>query len=157
MGNARGKHHHHNHHGHFTEEEVLIYRDLTFLTEAEVRNAFQRFCALSADFVTKRLIQHHKDIIRLPADWIGQMEEFRNNPFRDRIIKCFSVAEDSSMAFPEFLEMVSVFSNDAPFELKCDYAFRIYDTTDSDVLNRFVPLYICREMIKWVSILIIKS
>jgi len=114
----------------------LVYRDLTFLTEGEIRHAFTRFCALSQDFVTKRLIQQHKEIARLDLDWIAQMEELRNNPFRDRIIKCFSIAEDGSMSFPEFLEMVSVFSEDAPFELKCDYAFRIYDTTDSDVLNR---------------------
>lgn len=113
-----------------------MYRDLTFFTEAEVLHAFQRFYALAPDFVTKRAMLNDKDAARLSIEALQQLEEIRNNPFRDRILKCFSVEDNGSMAFDEFLEMASVYSADAPFNLKVEYAFRIYDTSDSDTLDR---------------------
>ena len=58
----------------FAREELLMYRDLTFFTEAEVLHAFQRFLALAPDFVTKRAIFNDKDVIRLPMDSIQPLE-----------------------------------------------------------------------------------
>lgn len=54
---------------------------------------------------------------------------FQENPFRERISQVFtrnSEHEDEGICFEEFLEMMSVFSEHAPRELKVFYSFKIY-------------------------------
>jgi len=59
---------------------------------------------------------------------------FQENPFRERISKVFtqrldqgySTSNSEGMCFEEFLEMMSVFSEQAPRDLKVFYAFKIY-------------------------------
>lgn len=48
------------------------------------------------------------------------------NPFRDRICQVFSSTKDGNMTFEDFLDMMSVFSDNAPKNVKVEYAFRIY-------------------------------
>ena len=52
----------------------------------------------------------------------------QENPFRDRIVKVFSSSHDGQMTFEDFLDMMSVFSDNAPKSVKVEYAFRIYGT-----------------------------
>ena len=51
---------------------------------------------------------------------------FQVNPFRDRICDVFSSSNDGQMTFEDFLDMMSVFSDNAPKNVKVEYAFRIY-------------------------------
>lgn len=51
------------------------------------------------------------------------------NPFRDRICEVFSSSRDGNMTFEDFLDMMSVFSDNAPKNVKVEYAFRIYGNT----------------------------
>jgi len=64
---------------------------------------------------------------------------FQENPFRERISNVFtehlgrssedqgcSTSSSEGMCFEEFLEMMSVFSEQAPRDLKVFYAFKIY-------------------------------
>ena len=48
--------------------------------------------------------------------------------FRDRICDVFSTSErlDGSLSFEDFLDMMSAFSDDAPKNLKAEYAFKVY-------------------------------
>ncbi len=48
------------------------------------------------------------------------------NPFKDRICDVFSSTDDGNMTFEDFLDMMSVFSDGAPKNVKVEYAFRIY-------------------------------
>ena len=48
------------------------------------------------------------------------------NPFRDRICAVFSSCQDGMLSFEDFLDMMSVFSDNCPKNLKVEYAFRIY-------------------------------
>ena len=48
------------------------------------------------------------------------------NPFRDRICEVFSSSGDGNLTFEDFLDMMSVFSENAPKNVKVEYAFRIY-------------------------------
>lgn len=50
----------------------------------------------------------------------------QENPFRDRILKVFSSNGSGDLSFDDFLDLLSVFSEHAPRELKLHYAFRIY-------------------------------
>ena len=48
------------------------------------------------------------------------------NPFKDRICKVFSSQDDDQLSFEDFLDMMSVFSDSCPKNVKVEYAFRIY-------------------------------
>lgn len=50
----------------------------------------------------------------------------QENPFRERMSEVFSARRDEGICFEEFLEMMSVFSEQAPRDLKVFYAFKIY-------------------------------
>lgn len=52
------------------------------------------------------------------------------NPFKDRIVKVFSSSGDG-LTFEDFLDMLSVFSENAPKDLKTEYAFKIYGRSSS--------------------------
>ena len=61
---------------------------------------------------------------------------FQENPFRERISEVFTQCRDpghstdEGICFEEFLEMMSVFSDQAPRDLKVYYAFKIYGKTN---------------------------
>lgn len=57
-----------------------------------------------------------------------QYPELSVNPFRDRICKIFSSSQDGDCTFEDFLDMMSVFSENAPHSVKAEHAFRIYGT-----------------------------
>ena len=50
----------------------------------------------------------------------------KQNPFRERIVEVFSSQRDGSITFEDFLDMMSVFSKNAPKSVKVAYAFKIY-------------------------------
>ncbi|NXD17066.1 CIB1 protein, partial [Nothocercus nigrocapillus] len=60
------------------------------------------------------------------------------NPFRHRICRVFSTAEDGSngLSFEDFLDMLSVFSESATSEIKAHYAFHIFDFNDDGILDK---------------------
>lgn len=67
--------------------------------------------------------------------FLGRFVSFQENPFKERISEVFTRRQDlehssgcEGMCFEEFLEMMSVFSEQAPRDLKVFYAFKIYGT-----------------------------
>ena len=58
----------------------------------------------------------------------GYFPELKANPFGLRICQVFSSDETGeTMNFEDFLDMISVFSENAPLQMKADWAFRIFD------------------------------
>ncbi|XP_077991137.1 calcium and integrin-binding protein 1-like isoform X2 [Glandiceps talaboti] len=115
--------------------------ELTYLSKAEILHVYDRFCELDpekleADRETK-----------LPMDIIQQLPELKNNPFSDRICQVFSTDGEGAMNFEDFLDMASVFSDDAPMQVKLEYAFRIYDFNGDDVIDEAD----IREMVRRVT------
>lgn len=55
-----------------------------------------------------------------------QYPELAVNPFRDRVCKIFSSSHDGDCTFEDFLDMMSVFSENAPIGVKAEHAFRVY-------------------------------
>ena len=49
--------------------------------------------------------------------------------------KVFSSDGTGDMTFEDFLDMMSVFSDNAPKNVKVEYAFRIYDFDNDDMLS----------------------
>lgn len=64
--------------------------------------------------------------IRLPKEDIEQLDELRENPFKRRICEAFSRDGQGNLTFEDFLDLLSVFSEQAPREIKVFYAFKIY-------------------------------
>ncbi|CAL8069651.1 unnamed protein product [Orchesella dallaii] len=113
----------------FTEQEMDDYLDLTFFTKREIELCYQKFKSLAPEIVLK-----NRDV-RLPMNTIQTMPELKMNPFNDRICKVFSTSNDGHMTFEDFLDMMSVFSEDAPVSVKAEYAFKIFDFDEDDMMG----------------------
>lgn len=112
-----------------TGEELRDYTELTYLSKKEILHAFRRFKAISQDEVNA------DKKVRLPIREIARLPEFSCNPFTDRLLRTFSSGKDDCMSFEDFLDMLSVLSEDAPVDVKTEYAFQIYDFDEDGVLN----------------------
>jgi len=55
---------------------------------------------------------------------------FQQNPFLKRLCAIFSTATDGtySLSFDDFVDMMNVLSDQAPFSLKANYAFLLFGT-----------------------------
>jgi len=124
-----------NRNGAFSQEEMELYTDLTYFSRRQILRCFERFLDLAPDDATKHEIIHDKRHARLAKADLERFDEIRVNPFRDRILKVFSSSDDCSFTFDDFVDMMSVFSEAAPRQLKAEYAFRIYDFNDDDAID----------------------
>lgn len=113
----------------FTEQELEDYQELTYFTKKEILHVHKRFSQL--DDVAVSADKNAK----LEKDIILQLPELQENPFKDRICDVFSSSSDGNMTFEDFLDMMSVFSDNAPKNVKVEYAFRIYDFDSDDMIS----------------------
>lgn len=69
---------------------------------------------------------------------VNGISELACNPFADRICHVFSSSGDSSgdCTFEDYLDMMSVFSDQAPKSVKSEHAFRIFDFDGDDMLSK---------------------
>lgn len=118
----------------FTDEQLEQYQDCSFFTRNEILHIWKRFAGLSPSRIDPRNGEAHQ--LRLSFDEIKEMPELKENPFKDRICQVFSTSEDGSLSFEDFLDMFSVFSESAPWDLKATYAFRIYDFDEDNFIDK---------------------
>lgn len=64
--------------------------------------------------------------VKVPRECIEKLPELRENPFRTRICEAFSRDGQGNLSFEDFLDILSVFSEQAPRDIKVFYAFKIY-------------------------------
>ncbi|CAD5125140.1 DgyrCDS13383 [Dimorphilus gyrociliatus] len=114
----------------FDDRQLEEYQELTYFTKKEILHVYKKFRQLNPSFVDA-----NRDG-RLDMDVIMSLPELKANPFNERICKVFSSTSSGDMSFEDFLDMMSVFSEAAPKHVKVEYAFRIYDFDDDDVLSR---------------------
>ncbi|XP_075287716.1 calcium and integrin-binding protein 1 isoform X2 [Opisthocomus hoazin] len=114
-------------------EALREYQELTFLSKQEILLAHKRFSEL-----LPREQRDNACSARVPGSRVLTLPELRANPFRHRICRVFSTAEDGddSLSFEDFLDMMSVFSDAATSDIKSHYAFRIFDFDDDGTLDR---------------------
>ncbi|ELT89640.1 hypothetical protein CAPTEDRAFT_187031 [Capitella teleta] len=113
----------------FTDDELEDYQELTYFTKKEILNVYKRFAALDPEAIAANKNTH------LPQHIIEEIPELKVNPFRDRICQVFSSSNDGDLTFEDFLDMMSVFSENAPKNVKVEYAFRIYDFDGDDLIS----------------------
>ncbi|KAL5017467.1 hypothetical protein ScPMuIL_007056 [Solemya velum] len=113
----------------FTEQELEDYQELTYFTKKEILHVWKRFQQLDPDALSA------DNNAKITAEKIMDLPELKVNPFKDRICKVFSSSGDGNMSFEDFLDMMSVFSDNAPKNVKVEYAFRIYDFDEDDTIS----------------------
>jgi len=113
----------------FSTEEMDDYTDLTYFTKREIMLVYQKFKELDPKGVAGN------KGIRLPMETMLRCPDLIGNPFGDRLCLVFSTSKDGDCNFEDFLDMMSVFSEDAPVSVKAEYAFRIFDFDGDDMLS----------------------
>ncbi|KAG8298553.1 Calcium and integrin-binding member 3 [Homalodisca vitripennis] len=111
----------------FTEEQLDNYQDCTFFTRKEILRVHKRFREVSPDIVPKQMTGDEAATIRVPREQMEKLPELKENPFRTRILEVFSRDGKGNLTFEDFLDLLSVFSEQAPRDIKVFYAFKIYD------------------------------
>uniref|UniRef100_A0A1X7V468 EF-hand domain-containing protein n=1 Tax=Amphimedon queenslandica TaxID=400682 RepID=A0A1X7V468_AMPQE len=111
----------------FDQDRLNAYQECTYFTEKQIKKLYKRFSSLNSKKINPR--KANVDA-RLSFSEMQQLPELKENPFKDRICAVFST-NGRGISFEDFLDMCSVFSAHAPWELKASYAFRIFDF-DSD-------------------------
>ena len=110
-------------HSVFDEKQLEQYQDCTYFTSKQILKLYKRFSSLNRDKIDPK----KADVTtRLNFAEVQSMPELRENPFRERICEVFST-NGQGLHFEDFLDLFSVFSEGAPWDLKATYAFRIYD------------------------------
>ena len=107
----------------FQEEQIEQYSECTFFTRKDILRLYKRFSQLNPVKINSRIADVYT---RLNFEEVKQLPELRVNPFRDRILEVFST-DGHGLNFEDFLDLFSVFSERAPWDLKATYAFRIFD------------------------------
>ncbi|KAI8774814.1 calcium and integrin-binding family member 2-like [Biomphalaria glabrata] len=120
----------------FSEAQLEAYQDCTFFTRTDILRVFDRFRGLAPDQVPYNMSYNESSMVKIPLDVLENMPELKENPFRRRICQVFSDDGTGDMAFDDFLDMFSVFSEAAPREIKSAYAFKIYDFDGDNFLGR---------------------
>lgn len=115
--------------GVFSEKEMEAFEEHTFLKRREIKLLFKEFKNLDYDAVSMNRN------CELPMEVIQNSSRLKVNPFRKRICQVFSHNGTGAMTFIDFLDMISVFSAKSPLQIKLEYAFRIYDFDNDNVIQ----------------------
>jgi Ca2+-binding EF-hand superfamily protein len=110
----------------FTDQQLDDYQDCTFFTRKEILRVHKRYRDASPDLVPKTMTESEANSILVPREKIERLPELVENPFKTRMCLAFSRTEDGSLTFEDFLDLLSVFSEQAPRDIKVYYAFKIY-------------------------------
>ncbi|CAG5117640.1 unnamed protein product, partial [Candidula unifasciata] len=109
--------------------------DCTFFTRKDILRVFKRFQSLAPDIIPLDLTSDESSFVKIPVEVIENMPELKENPFRRRICEVFSEDGTGNMCFEDFLDMFSVFSEQATRDVKSVYAFKIYDFDKDNYLG----------------------
>ncbi|CAG9759418.1 unnamed protein product [Ceutorhynchus assimilis] len=119
----------------FTDQQLINYQDCTFFTRKEILRVYKKFRDIKPDVVPRAMKKNEAYSIKLPVEDMDELQEFRENPFKRRIFEVFSRDGKGNLTFEDFLDMLSVFSEAAPRDIKVFYAFRIYDFDNDDFVG----------------------
>ncbi|XP_067884676.1 calcium and integrin-binding family member 4-like [Heterodontus francisci] len=116
----------------------------------EIQNVHQKFLNLASE------VTDNKELY-LTSEQVRNIPAIKLNPFGDQICKVFSRNEEGLFSFDDFLEMMSVFSENASLSVKTDYAFQIYDLNGNNYIDqediRAIILRLTNRMMDEINIL----
>ncbi len=107
----------------FDNNKFDKYAQCTYFNQKEILRLYKCFSKLDPERINSRLVDVRT---QLSFAQIQSLPELKENPFKERLCQIFS-ANGQGINFEEFLDMFSVLSSHAPWELKAAYAFRVFD------------------------------
>jgi calcium and integrin-binding protein 2 len=110
----------------FSDQQLDDYQDCTFFTRKEILRIHKRFRELRPDIVPRQMLEGQASTIKVPRENIEKLPELLENPFKTRICEVFSRDGAGDLTFEDFLDLFSIFSEQAPRDIKVYYAFKIY-------------------------------
>ncbi|CAG7681485.1 unnamed protein product [Allacma fusca] len=125
-----------------TEEMYYDYSKLTFLNMAEVHELHYLWRNCAPEVIDD------DPMARLPYKAILKIEQFKCNPFADRIIQHFSPYKDGSMNFDDFINMYSLLGAAETGEFRIFLVFQIFDDDEDGYLNCSDCIKIVKRLLK---------
>ncbi|XP_055385232.1 calcium and integrin-binding family member 2, partial [Condylostylus longicornis] len=101
-----------------------------------VLRVYKRFRELRPDLIPRQMTDNQVCNVRVPRSFIEKMPELKENPFKSRICQAFSRDGLGHLSFEEFLDFLSIFSEQTPRDIKVFYAFKIYDFDQDGFINQ---------------------
>jgi len=117
-----------------SKEDMEAYKQLTYFTEAEIKNCLQKFSEL-LDPTTQLKSVHDPQARVLHENVVNGLQELKVNPFATRICQVFSPNPAQLMSFEEFLDMLSSLSVATPPTVRAEWAFKIFDSDGDQLLG----------------------
>ncbi|TPX43205.1 hypothetical protein SeMB42_g04037 [Synchytrium endobioticum] len=124
--------------------ELQIMEECTFFTRSEILRVYSKFMSLVISYrnAAQESAHNAEDDVRsgkkrrkcLTKMEFADTEELKHNPFKERIADVFS-ADGVHVNFDDYLDFASVFSEEAGYDVKSFYAFRIYDHNNDGYLD----------------------
>ncbi|XP_019532010.3 calcium and integrin-binding protein 1 [Aedes albopictus] len=125
-------------------EQLDEYAELTYLTRWEVLLILKKLQVLAPDGLARDL--HMRFSCRKIMDVFPQL---KYNPFRDRLFKVFSSAQDTRCSFEDILDMFSVMSENCPQHVKAAWAFRVFDFDNDSMITKEDIFTMCDRLTKY--------
>lgn len=104
-----------------------------YIFENVMNRVYKHYRDLRPDLVPKRMTEDQASNIQLSHQDITVLEELRENPFKQQICEAFSRDGKGNLTFEDFLDLLSVFSEHCPRDIKVFYAFKIYGLFINDI------------------------
>ena len=131
-----------------TDDQLKQYQRSTSFSRREICSLWNKFYKVCD--INDKIVKGEADSIRASFDQIKMMPELKENPFNQRICEVFATPSEeildeeegsandeiNSLSFENFLDMVYIFSEQAPLEEKIKYAFKIYDEDNDGYIGR---------------------
>lgn len=118
----------------FDKEQLQNYAECSYFTRTEIRKLYDKFTSASP----RSFRSHEADVVTRipPATLIRKTQVLRACPFALRMCEVFSTDRlQFKINFPDFLDMMSAYSDRAPWHLKAAYAFKIFDMDEDSYIG----------------------
>ena len=119
----------------FDSEQLELYSTCTYFSPKEIRLLYQLFSSVNPEKIDPLMGDAQT---RLSYDELISLKALRACPFARRLCNVFSSDPygKGRLNFEDFLDMMSVFSERAPWNLKVTYAFKIFDFDNDNKISR---------------------
>ncbi|OAF68765.1 Calcium and integrin-binding protein 1 [Intoshia linei] len=115
--------------------EVNKYQDLLYLSAKEIKKASIQFMNIYNELNLKDIKFTNIFEASIPIkDFTQNCPEICVNPFRHRLCQLFH-KQTSMMKFEDYLDILSIFSNESPTEIKIYYVFKLYDFDEDSAIG----------------------